>query len=61
MMRRARGAAIDQFFDNLSAGDPIAIAMAVGFGLLLLFVAGVAIYDRKQKKQEAEKRSGRRP
>lgn len=60
-LRRARGSAFDQFFDNLSAGDPVAIAIAVGFGVLLAIAAGVAIYDRKQRKKEAQKKSGRRP
>jgi hypothetical protein len=59
-MGRARGAAIEQFFDNLSAGDPVAIALAVGFVVLLAFAAGVWIYDRRQRKKEAQKGRGRR-
>ena len=55
--RRYRGAAIEQFFNKLSEGDPVAIAMAVGFGLLIAFALGVAIYDRKKRK--AEERKGR--
>ena len=57
-LRRARGSAINQFFDNLSAGDPVAIAIAIGFGVLLAIAAGIAIYDRKQRQKEARKKSG---
>jgi hypothetical protein len=57
-LRRARGAAIDQFFDRLSEGDPVAVAMAVGFAVLVAIAAGIAIYDRKQRKKEARKTSG---
>lgn len=55
--RRHRGAAIEQFLNKLAEGDPVAVAMAVGFGLLIAFALGVAIYDRKKRK--AEQRNGR--
>ncbi len=55
-MRQARGSAFDHFFDNLSAGDPTAIAIAIGFGLLVCFAAGVAIYDRRQRAKDGKKR-----
>lgn len=50
--------ALEQWLDNLSVGDPVAVAIAVGVGVLLTFAAGVAIYDRRQRKKEAKKTSG---
>ncbi len=63
MVTRAYGSAFGQFLDNLSAGDPVAVALAAGFALLIAIAAGIGYYDRAQRRKAAGKKGGaaRRP
>jgi F0F1-type ATP synthase assembly protein I len=57
---RVVGAAIVQYLDNLSRGDPWAIGLTILIVVLGLVVAAVAIADRRSRSAEKLKAGGRR-
>jgi hypothetical protein len=54
----ARGA-VGEFFSRLLDGDPVAVGIAVGFGVLLL-IAGVVIFITKRRLDADDERHRKR-
>jgi hypothetical protein len=54
------GRAIRGYFEDLAAGDPIAVGLTIFFGLLLAVVAIIWIVDLVKRNREKKRQSQKR-